>query len=173
MVELALQGVRDRDTGTTADEYLPDHGFELLDRLAQAGVVAGHVTPAEQHLALVLDGALDLVFAGEARRRVAGQKHHADAVLPGRWQIDAVPRQLLAEKPVRDLDQATRAVAQLRVPAHRATVREVSQHRETLLDDRVRLPALDVRDKADATGVMLMGRVIQALRCRHLERIHV
>ena len=70
-----------------------------------------HVAPAEQHLAFVLDRALDLVLAGEARGRLLRQEHHADAVLPERRQLDALLRHLLAEERVGDLDQDARAVA--------------------------------------------------------------
>src|SRR5439155_11816423 len=119
--------------------------------------------PAEQHLALVLDGALDLVFAGVARGGVARQEHHADAVLARRRQLHALLRHLLAEEAVGDLDQQARTVGELRVIAHGAAVSEVSQHRQALLDDGVRLPALDVGYEADAAGVMLVVRVIQAL----------
>src|SRR6185436_9955715 len=111
---------------------------------------------------LVLDRPLDLVLARDARGRVARQEYHADAVLPRRRQLHALLRHLLAEEAVGDLDQAARAVGQLRVVAHRAAVAQVLQDREALLDDAVRLPALDVRDEADAARVVLVGRVIQA-----------
>ena len=51
-------------------------------------------------------------------------------------------------------------------PAHRAAVAEVLQHRQALLDDRVRLLALDVRDEADAARVVFVRRVIETLRRR-------
>ena len=115
-------------------------------------------------LALVLDRALDLVFAGDARGRIARQEHHADAVLTGGRQLHALLRHLLPIEALRDLDQDARAIRELRVPAHRAAMREIAQHREPLLDDGVGLAALDVRDEADAAGVMLVFRPIQPLR---------
>ena len=51
-----------------------------------------------------------------------------------------------------------------------AAVLQVDQHLETPLDDRVRPAALDVHDEADAAGVVLEARVIQALGLRGHER---
>src|SRR5690606_19622213 len=79
---------------------------------------------------------------------------------------------LLAEEAIRDLDQQPGAVGQLRVPAHRAAVGEVAQHRESLLDDAVRLLALDVRHEADAAGVVLADRVVQPLSAGTVRQVH-
>jgi hypothetical protein len=40
---------------------------------------------------------------------------------------------------------------------------EIFKNLQTLLHDRMALLALDVRDNADATGVVLLGRVVQTL----------
>src|SRR5205807_8749915 len=57
-----------------------------------------------------------------------------------------------------------RAVGELGIPADRTAVGEVSQDRQPLLDEGVRLPALDVRDEANAASVVLVVRVIEPLR---------
>ena len=44
--------------------------------------------------------------------------------------------------------------------ADRAAVGKVAQHGQTLLDDRMRLLALDMGDEAYAAGVVLIVRVI-------------
>src|SRR5438128_5516762 len=162
-VELALECVGHRHATAAADEHLADHRLELDRGLREIGVVDRHVAPAEQLLAFVLDGALDLVFAGDARGRVARQEHHADAVLARGRQLHALLRHFLAIEAVGDLDQEARAVGEFRVPAYRAAMGEVAQHRQSLLDDGVRLPALDVRDEADAARVVLVFRTVQAL----------
>jgi hypothetical protein len=166
-VELALQRVGDGNAAAPADEHLADHRLELPRRLGEIGVVDRHVAPAEQRLALVLDRALDLVLAGDARGRIARQEHHADAVLPLGRQLDALLGHLVAEIAVRNLDQQPGAVGELRVPAHRAAMRQVAQHREPLLDDRVRLLALDMRHEADAAGVVLVCGIVQTLGQAH------
>jgi hypothetical protein len=43
-------------------------------------------------------------------------------------------------------------------------VGEVLEDQQALLDDLVALLPLDVRDEADAAGVVLIGRVVEALR---------
>ena len=162
-VELALQRVGDGDPGAAADEDLADSRLDALHRMAESLVVAGHIAPAEQHLAFVLDGALDFVFACKARGGLLRQEHHADAVFAHRRQRYVLLGHLLAEELVRDLYEDPRAVAGQRVCAHSATMREVLEDREPLLDDGMALGALDVRHKADATGVMFVGRVVQTL----------
>jgi hypothetical protein len=123
-------------------------------------------------LTFVLDRALDLVFAGKARRRIARQEDHSDAVLTRRRQVNLLLRQFVAEKPVRNLDQAACAIRQLRVPTHRAAVRQVLQHGQSLLDDRVRFPALDVSDEADTAGVAFVSGVVQALGGGRDRQVH-
>ena len=165
-VELALERVGDHDARAAAHQYLPDCGLQALRRFGEIGIVHRHVAPAEQHLALVLDGALDLILAGEAARWIARQEHHADPVLPRGRQLDAAPGHFLAQQLVRDLDQAACAIGELRIPAHRAAVGKVLQHREAVLDDRVRLLSLDMRDEANAARIVLVSRVVQSLRVR-------
>src|SRR5262249_25107668 len=87
-------------------------------------------------------------------------------------QLHARLRHLLAEEPVGDLDQDAGAVGELRVPADRAAVRQVPQDRQALLDDRVALLPLDVRDEADAAGVVLVRRVVQPLRSGRSGVVH-
>ena len=131
----------------------------------QPGVVARHVAPAEQHLALVLDCAFDFVFAGEARSRFLRQEHHAHPVLADGGQLHVLRRHFLAQKPVRDLDQDACAVALQRVGADGAAMGEVLEDEQPLLDDGVVPGALDVGDEADAAGVVFVGGVVQTL-CR-------
>ena len=64
------------------------------------------------------------------------------------------------KKLIRDLDQNAGAVACQRIGADRAAMGEVAQDLQALLDDGVALRALDVRDEADAAGVVLVGRIV-------------
>ena len=131
-----------------------DIGMSLVDR---------HVAPAQQHLALGLDRALEFLLARQARRVLLGQEDHADAVFAGRRQFDALPGHFLAVQRVGHLDQDAGAVAHQLVGAHGAAMVQVFQDLQPLLDDGVALLALDVRDEADAAGVMLVGGRIQAV----------
>ena len=159
-IELALKRIGDGDPAAAADEYLADHRFDFLDRLAEPRVVARHVAPAEQDLALVLDRALDFVFARQPRSRFLRQEHHADAVLSNGRQFDALLGHFLAEKRVGNLHQDACAVTSKRVGAHRAAVGKVLQDLQPLLDDGVAFLGLDVRNKTDATGIVFVGGVV-------------
>ena len=162
-VELALQRVRHDDVGAAADEDLAQHRLLGADgRRHRHLAVDRHVAPAQQHLALGLHRALQLLLAGKARGVLLGQEDHADAVLTGGRQLDALGRHLGPVELVRDLDEDARAVAHQLVGAHRAAVVEVLEDLQALLDDRVRPAALDVRHEADAAGIVLARGVVQA-----------
>ena len=68
-----------------------------------------------------------------------------------------------AQEGIRHLDGNAGAVAGQRVGADRATVREVAQNLQALLDNRMTRPALGMGNKADAAGVMLLLGGIEAL----------
>ena len=68
---------------------------------------------------------------------------------------------------VRNLEQYPRAVAGARIRGNSATVREIVEELERLVDDVARADAMDVGDEADAAGVVLISWVIQSLLFRH------
>ena len=82
---------------------------------------------------------------------------------PGGGQGEAELRALAREKLVRDLDQEAGAVAGFRIAAAGAAMRQVDQDLNALDDDVVRFLALDVGDKANAAGIVLVARVVEAL----------
>ena len=90
------------------------------------------------------------------------QEHHADAVLARRRQRDALRGHLGAVELVGDLDQDAGAVAHQRIGPDRAAVVQVLEDLQALLDDRVRLAAGDVRDEADAAGIVLLARSVES-----------
>jgi hypothetical protein len=75
----------------------------------------------------------------------------------------AVRGHLGAVEVVGDLDQDARAVAHQLVSTHCAAVVQVLQDLETLLNDAVRLLALDVGHKAHTAGVVFVGGAVQAM----------
>ena len=64
---------------------------------------------------------------------------------------------------MRHLDQHAGAVAGVGLAAAGAAMIEVAQHLQPCCEDRVGLAALDVDDEADAAGVVLERRVVEAL----------
>ena len=89
---------------------------------------------------------------------------------PGAGSVKAQARAFALEKGVRNLDQNAGAVAGLRIAAAGAAVRQVDQDLNALQDDVVRLAALDIGDKADAAGVVLVLRAVEALSRRHASK---
>ncbi len=163
-VELALQRIGHDHVGATADEDLPDH--RLLGahgRRHRHLRIHRHIAPPEQHLALGLDRARELLLAGQARRVLLGQEDHAHAVFARRWQFDALYRHLGAVELVGNLDQDAGAVAHQLVGADGATVVEVGQDAQALLDDAVGALALDVGHETDTAGIVFMRRAVQAM----------
>ena len=93
------------------------------------------------------------------------------AVLAGGGQVDAEPcGRPPAKKRVRHLQEDAGAVAGVLLAAAGAAVLEVQQDLDRLLDDLVRLAALEVDDEADAAGVVLVARIVEALFPRRPER---
>ena len=163
-VQLALQRVGHDDVGAAADEDLADH--RLLG--AHGGrhrhvAVHRHVAPAQQHLSFGAHGALHCLLTSQTRGVLLGQEDHAHAILAGRRQAHALCGHLGAVELVGDLDQDACAVAHQLVCADGAAVVEVLQDLQALLDDVVRLDALDVGDEAHAAGIVLARRVVQAV----------
>jgi len=123
------------------------------------------ITPAQQHLAFGLDGALELLLASLARSAFLGQEDHADAVFAGRRQLHALLGHFGAIELVGDLDQQTGTVTHQRVGAHGAPVIDVLEDLQALLHDAVRLQALDVRNEAHAAGVVFGAGVQAGVGC--------
>ena len=160
-VELALQRVLNDDVVAASNEDLADNRLLLAHRGRHRHVmVHRHIAPAQQHLPLGLDGTLHLLLASQARGVLLGQKDHAHAVFT-RWrQGYALRRHLLAIQRIGQLNQNAGAIAHQFVSTDRATVIEVFQNLERVLDNVVRLGALDMGHKANATRVVfLVGRI--------------
>ena len=163
-VELALERVGHDHVGAAADEDLADHRLLGAHRRRHRHLaVDRHVAPAEQHLAFGRTARSS--SCSQARREACslGRKIMPTPYSPGGGSVDALRRHLGAVELVGDLDQDAGAVAHQLVGADRAAVVEVLQDLQALLDDRVRLSALDVGDEADAAGVVLVDRTVQAL----------
>jgi hypothetical protein len=62
-----------------------------------------------------------------------------------------------------DLNQQSGAVTGFRIAATRAAVRQVDQNLDALLDDLMALLTSDAGDKADATSIVLMRRIVETL----------
>jgi len=98
------------------------------------------------------------MLAGLGRRRkTLPQAYSPTAAKTGR------AGRFVAQESVRHLDQDTGTIAQQRIVAGRAAVGQVFEDLQALGDDAVALDVPDMGDKADAAGVVLVGRVVESL----------
>lgn len=74
---------------------------------------------------------------------------------------------------MRDLEKNSRAIAGAGIAPLRAAVSEIFENLEPLADDVMRLPALDVDDKADPARIFLVLRVVEPLLVRKSWNVHV
>lgn len=95
-----------------------------------------------------------------------GQENHSRPVFACWRQLHALSHHLSAVKLVRDLDQDPGAIAHQLVCADRATMVEVFEDLQSLLNDTVRSLALDVRHEPDPAGIMFIGQPVQAVFCK-------
>ncbi len=141
------------DVGTGAQRLLPEH-------LA----VHRHGAPAEDEELGLVEHRLGDVPAARLRIGIVRQEHHAHAKVGILEELVAHLLDFGPEKLVRDLRQHAGAVAGLRIGVHRATVNQVADAGQRLLQDRVGAHAFDARDQAHAAGVMFRGRVIESAK---------
>jgi hypothetical protein len=94
------------------------------------------------------------------------QKYHADAILTGRRQVNAMLGHFFAVELVRDLNEQAGTVAGQCVRADSTAVIQVFQDQQALLDDAVAFLALEVRDETYTTSVVFVGGVIETLLFR-------
>ena len=64
---------------------------------------------------------------------------------------------------MRDLDQDSGAVARFRVASARAPMSQVDEDLQSLFNDVVRLLALNINDKPDATGIVFVAWIVETL----------
>ncbi len=75
-----------------------------------------------------------------------------------------MPLHLRPEEFIRNLNQQPRTITGNLVATHRTTMQQIPQNLNPARHNLVRPPAINVGKKANATSIMLKGRVIQPLR---------
>ncbi len=163
-VQFALESVFIGNVRAAPDKNLPDDRFDRSGQSADFGVIDRHVAPGENGLPFFPYNLLENLLIRGAFVVFGGQKQHAHAVLAGGRQSDALSLQFIGKKLMRNLKQDARAVARIRVAAGRAPMFQFAQHVQALLDDGVGFMAFDMRDEADAAGVVFKLRVVQSMR---------
>jgi hypothetical protein len=106
------------------------------------------------------------VHAATAVVFVAWQKYTADAVLAGLRKLDVTRLAFATEERIRQLNQDAGTVAREGIAAAGTAMHEVQKDIDSFFDDVVGGPAGDVGDEADATGVVLVARVVESSTLR-------
>jgi hypothetical protein len=91
--------------------------------------------------------------------------------LPDRGQGEALATADASQKCIRQLDEDSGAIALQWVGSGGSAMSEILQYLQGLSDDRVAFLAFDMGDKAQAAGVMLAARVVQALFAGWVARV--
>jgi hypothetical protein len=86
--------------------------------------------------------------------------------MPRLRQLKAEAPGFSAEKLVRELHKDARPVSRKRIGANRTAMLEVKKDFKAVLDDLVALFTLDIDDQAKPAGIMLLCRLVKALRLR-------
>ena len=159
-VELALERVLvgRQLVGRGHDELL-DVGRVEVGRDADVVLVDRHVAPADDALALGDDGVLEQLLELLAALLLAREEADADAVGAGRRQVLV---DHAADELVGQLEQDSSAVAGVRVRARGPAVLEVLERDDRAYDGLVGPGSIELGDHGDATGVVLVGRVVEA-----------
>ena len=96
-------------------------------------------------------------------RRLHGQEHHAHAIFARGWQRESQFGAFPRKEFVRDLNQNSSAIARFRIASTGAAMSQVDEDLQSLFDDVMRLLALNIDHKPDATGIVLVSRVVETV----------
>jgi glycine oxidase len=144
------------------EEHLLDPGYGPQRRLPQPGGLRRHDTPAEHPEALLARQLLDRGPCLEGVVPVDGQENQSGRIAPGFGELEARRGRRDRQEAVRHLNEDPCAVARLHLGAGRAAMRQSLEHGEAALDDVVVRLSVQVCDHSDATGVVLVCRVVEA-----------
>ena len=162
-VQAALERVAALDVVGAAEERLLDGGHARPRRLAQVVRVDRHVAPEQHGDPLLRAALLEGPFGRPHAMLVLRQEEHGHAVVALGGQQLAAALGLLAEESVGDLEQDARSVSRVALEARAASVLEVDEHRERVVEYLVASRAVDGRERADAAGVVLELRPVEGL----------
>ena len=161
-VELALEVLAGLYAVGTAQERLEDRRHAGTSRVAEVMRVDRHLAPEhERHPACGAALLEDALRICDALRVVVREEEHGNAVVALVGQQLPLFLRLLAEEAVGHLEKHAGAVAGVALKPLAASVLEVHQHRERVVEGLVAPLPLEVGDGADAAGIVLVFASIQ------------
>ncbi len=159
--QLAFEGVAVGAIGAAPDDALAHDRHGIDHRLAQPVERGGNIAPAQHALAFLDDEFFQLIDHEGGRLALARQEALRHAVFAGRRQVDAFAFSPVAEQGIGDLQQDARAIAKQRIGANRAAMVEIAENFQRPGYDRMAFVATDMRDHADAAGVVLIAWIVE------------
>ena len=96
-------------------------------------------------------------------RIVPGQEYVADTIFALGWQVEIEPGRGSTQKTIRQPKQNASTISGVLFVADTAAMFHAGVHVQSVLDNLSTRATFDVADKADATAVFFVGRVIQTL----------
>ena len=164
-IDLELPGTRPLGV---VDQDLLDLGTGRVRLLADHGDVDRHLTPAVDAVAhgedLGLDDAAAALLCCEIGAR---QEDHADGE-PALARLVALVADVLLEEVLGDLHVDAGTVARLAVGIHGTAMPQHLECRDSRGHHLAARLAVDRGDKADAAGIVLLGRVVEAVARQRL-----
>ena len=164
-IELPLKSRIVRAILTALDKGHHHRRLRALRSLAERRIVRRHLPPAQEILPFRSHDLLENLLQLPPQRRVLRHEEKPRPVLPLRRELD-FPLRHLAQKRIRHLHENARTIARIHLRATSAAVVEIDEHLQALRHDFMRLLSLHVRDKADATRIVLKLRIIKPLFLR-------
>ena len=161
-IELPVKIQPPAHAGRPLHKPLLDAGHLGQGLVAQDGGLHGHGAPAQELHALLLHDDLEHLLGLAPLQGVLGEEEHAHAVVPLLPQGEAQVPHGLGEEGVGDLDQDAHAVAGLALGVLARPVLQLFHDLQRVVHRLVGLAAVDVHHRADAAGIVLKGRVVEA-----------
>ena len=153
--QLPLQGLLPVVTG---DEHLHDGRFGLQRQRSGDGMVHGNGALAYQCETSGIAPLPEYIHACGCTFRVLGEEDQSGAVPSGLGDLNPA----LEDEPVGNLQRDARTVAGATVRVLGATMCQILQYLESLLDYVVALGAVDPHDHPDPAGVLLVRGIVEA-----------
>ena len=153
-------------------ENMLDPGLGRDGRIAQGLVVGRHFAIAQQFKAALVHIIVEQHAHLAAQVAVGRKEDHPNPILAERWQFKAHFPALVAKKSIGDLQEYARPIARIGLAATGAPVLHIGEHGQRILDQLVRLVAVQVGDEACTTGVFFELGHIQPLVGKLLLQFH-
>jgi hypothetical protein len=142
------------------DKNLPDARLGFKRYLSKTARANRHITPTDNDHTVIYYRLFKYRFASFADIFVFGSEDHSHAVCASFWKFKSKLASLAPEKFVGNLKQYPRAVTGYVIGTRGSAMMEIQQYLFGIFDNVVGLLAIDVDNRTDPAGIMLIFRLI-------------